>query len=449
MELDIKATLVLINETFTLFFVFPSIILLGIYLTIRLRVIQVSKLKMSFSNLLGKKSDCEGNMSHFEAISTVLAGNFGTGNISGMAVAIATGGPGALVWMWVMAFFGAAIQYASCVLGIKYRTKNEKSEYVGGPMYYLSKGLGYKKLAGLFAVLTLFGAITVGNLAQVNSMMLPLESRGIPPLLLGCIMALLVSIVLLGGMQRMAKFASLIVPLKAFMYLGTAFIIICLNWEKVLPAFILMMKSAIDPHAIAGGVLGGGIYKIIATGFDRGIFATDAGTGIVPILQAGARTSNPVVDGLVTLVAPFMVMIVCTTTGIILLISGAWQQPDLQSTNMVTYAFREGLGSQIGEYVVIVALILFGYTTILAWACCADRAIAYLQKGGSTAWFKYVYIAFIPIGTIVQVDLIWTMADICITAMLVTNVIGIAGLSKEVIDDSRVFLANEKLALSR
>ncbi len=439
MDFNFKELLEQINGYFTLFCVFPGMILLGLYLSLRLKCVQLVKLKHSFFHLLCQQKSSQGNISHFEAIASVLAGNFGTGNISGMAVALATGGPGALVWMWVMAFFGAAIQYASCVLGIKYRTKNEEGEYVGGPMYYLSKGLGYKSLAILFSIFTLCGAIAVGDFAQINSMCLPLTAFGIPPLASGLIMALLVGIVILGGFIRMAKLASLIVPFMAFLYLGTAFVIIFSNLPELFPALKLMFKSAINARAIEGGLLGLGVFKAITTGFDRGLFATDAGTGIVPILQAGARSHHHIVDGLVTLVTPFLVMIVCTTTGLVLLMTGAWQQADLQSTNMVTYAFNTGLGHISGSSIVMISLILFGYTTVMAWACCAERAASYLWGTKSGKWVKIVYIALIPLGALIRVDLAWILADICITAMLFTNIIGIAGLSREVIEDSREY----------
>lgn len=442
--MSIESGFKLFNEAFTLFCIFPAMILLGIYLTFHLKGVQIFKLKSSFSQLLKKKKSSEGNISHFEAISTVLAGNFGTGNISGMAVAVATGGPGALVWMWVMAFFGAVIQYASCLLGVKYRTKNENGEYVGGPMYYLSNGLGMGKIAIIFSLLTLFAAVAVGNFAQINSMTLPLKEIGMHPLICALIITGCVGAVVIGGMHRMARFASYVVPIKAFLYLLVALIILVLNSEKILPALQLMFESALNFPAATGGILGGGLSRVITTGFDRGIFATDAGTGIVPILQAGARTTHPVVDGLVTLVAPFMVMIICTMTGLILLISGAWQQPGLESTNMVIYAFRNGLGSDIGGIVVIVALLLFGYTTILAWACCAEKAAAYLWGARYGSWFKYLYVLLTPVGIWVHVDLVWTLADICITAMLAVNMIGIMKLSGEVIATSRDYFDREK-----
>lgn len=443
MNLDLSWFLKSLNETLTLFLVFPFIILLGLYLTYKLRCVQLSKIKDGFLFLLKKDKDKQGEISHYEAIAAVLAGNFGTGNISGMAVALSTGGPGALVWMWLMAFLGAAIQYASCMLGVKYRQKNEAGEFVGGPMYYLSNGLGFKKLGLIFACFTVLAALTVGNLAQVNSVILPLEKMGLSPFVCGVVIALFVGLVILGGIQRLASFASYIIPFKAVLYLGTALIIILLNLESVIPAFKLMFSAAFDFHSLVGGTLGYGVFKAITTGFDRGLFATDAGTGIVPILQASARTSNPVVDGLVTLVAPFLVMIVCTTTGLVLIITGAWQQPGLRSTNMVTYAFENGLNHQIGSYIVVIALLLFAYTTILAWAYCAEKAIGFISNAKQAARFKYFYILLIPFGTLIHVDLIWILADLSISLMLIVNLIGVTCLSREVIGDSRAYFLEE------
>lgn len=444
MNFYLKDILDQFNQAATLYIVFPFILLLGIYFTLRLKGFQISKIKISFANLLKQNKDGQGNISHFEAVSTVLAGNFGTGNISGMAVALTTGGPGALVWMWIMAFLGSAIQYASCVLGVKYRQKSSSGEYVGGPMYYISQGLGLHRLAKVFCLLTIFASITVGNFAQVNSMTLPLQHMGLNPGLCAVVLAGLIALVLIGGIQRIAMFASMVVPVKAFLYLAFAFIAVAINYEKIIPAFTLMFESAFDFKAAGGGLLGAGALKMITTGFNRSIFATDAGTGIVPIMQSGARTTHPVNDGLVTLVAPFLVMIVCTMTGLVLLTTGAWEL-DLQSTNMVTYAFSQGLGHWIGEYVVMIALLLFGFTTILAWAYCAEKAIAYLWGNRRSKWFNYAYIALIPVGAWVQVELVWTLADISITSMLLVNLVGITGLSKEVIEDSREFFKKRKV----
>lgn len=438
--MNIDTFLGIFNQSFTLFLVFPAIICLGIYLTVRLKCIQITKLTDSVSSLIRKDgTNHEGNISRFGALSAVLAGNFGTGNISGMAVAIAAGGPGALVWMWVMAFFGSIIQYASCLLSVSYRTRTLENEYVGGPMYYLRDGLGYKGLAVLFSLFTIFGSITVGNFAQINSVILPLQEMGLNPLHCSLFIAAFVGIVILGGIKRIASFASYIVPFKALLYLGTAGVIIALNYDKVMPAFDLMFRSAFDFSAAAGGFLGAGMLKAITTGFDRGLFATDAGTGIVPILQASSRSKHPVGDGIATLIAPLMVMIVCTATGLVLITTGAWEVAGLQSTNMVTHAFSHGLGSSLGYYIVVACLILFAYTTILAWAYCGEKALGFLIGAEKGYRFRWLYIVLIPLGTYIQVGMIWTLADISITFMLIANLIGIAKLSGQVIQSSRQY----------
>ena len=260
---------------------------------------------------------------------------------------------------------------------------------------------------------------------------------GLNPFICSLVIGAAVAVVILGGIRRIASFASYIVPFKALLYLGTAFLILALHADQILPAVELMFRAAFNYQSAMGGILGAGMLKAITTGFDRGLFATDAGTGIVPILQAGARSKDPVIDGIATLAAPLMVMIVCTTTGLVLLVTGAWQVPGLQSTNMVTHAFTTGLGSLIGSYIVIVALILFAFTTILAWAYCGEKALGYLIGSEKGRMFRIVYILLIPIGSMIHVGMIWTLADLAITCMVIANLIGVMGLSRDVIDSSR------------
>lgn len=436
--MDIKEILGQVNHAFTLYAIFPAIVLLGGYLTWRLKFPQATKLGLS-AKLMLQKSSGTGSISHYQAMSSVLAGNFGTGNISGIAIALTTGGPGALVWMWIMAFFGAAIQYASCYLGVKYRTQNEAREFSGGPMYYLSRGLGQKGLAIAFSVVTMLGAFTVGNLAQVHSISLPLKAAGLDPITTALIITISAFGVILGGIKRVARVASAIVPLKAVLYLGTGLVILAMHAEKVLPALSLMFHAAFDMKSAASGIVGFGIAQAISSGFDRGLFATDAGTGIVPILQSSARSQNPVLDGVVTLIAPFLVMTVCTMTGLVLIVTGACDI-GLKSTDMVTYAFETGLQSTFGFYVVMVSLMLFAYTTVIAWAYCGQKAMGFIWPKG-VKFFQYCYIAAIPIGGLLHVDLIWGLADMCISLMLLINVIGVAMLSKEVITASRNYFA--------
>lgn len=443
MEISLHRVLTLINEGFTFYVIFPGIALLGFYLSIKLRFLQFSKLKMSLRTLMKKDDSKESGITHYQALASVLAGNIGTGNISGMAIALCTGGPGALVWMWIIAFLGAAIQYGSCILGVKYRETNAKGEIVGGPMYYIGKGLNNKRLAKLFAVFLILGALTIGNFAQVNSMVLPLEKLGIPALVTALGTVVLVGLVILGGVQRFAKLSSSVVPIMAIIYFGSALVILGINYEKILPTFLLMFKAAFAPSAVVGGTLGYGLVKTITTGFDRGIFATDAGTGIVPILQAGTKSNSAVLNGVTTLIAPVLVMIVCTTTGLVLMVTGAWPS-GLQSTNLVTAAFENGLGTALGRSVVVISLFLFAYTTILAWACCAERAVDYLTSPRWIKPFRYFFLATIPIGAIANVELVWLLADIAISLMLTANMIGVARLSKEVIADSNAYFEQEK-----
>lgn len=439
--MEIKTLIEGFNKFFTLYLVFPAVVLLGLYLTIKLRCIQLSKLNLSFKYLISKEEKTVGSISHYQAISAVLAGNLGAGNIPGMAVAIATGGPGALVWMWIMAFLGAAIQYSSCLLGGMFSQLNSNQERVGGPMYYLLEGVKSRYLAVLFSLFTILGAITVGNIAQVNSVLLPLTEVGIPPFCTVGAIALMTGLVLLGGIQRFAKVVSSLVPLMAILYLGATILILALNLGKIWPALKLMLSHAFDYSSIIGGTLGFGTFKAITAGFDRGLFATDAGTGLVPILQSSARGKHPVINGVVTLIAPFLVMTVCTGTGLVLIITDAWLESGLISTNMVTYAFNKGLNHSYGSYIVMTALVMFAFTTILAWANCAEKAIGFLGGLKLAHYFRYFFICFIPIASFVPVDLVWILSDISISLMLFTNLIGVICLSNHVIAESNQFFS--------
>ncbi len=401
-------------------------------------------MKLSILSLFKSADKGEGNISHYEAVSAVVAGNLGTGNISGMAIALTMGGPGSLVWMWVMAFLGSIIQYSSCFLAIKYRIQNASGEYVGGPMYYLKNGLGLKKLSICFAVFTLIAAVLVGNFAQVNSAILPLKTLGVNPLLCALAIMVMVAFVILGGMQRVAKVASSIVPAMALLYIGAGLVILFFYRGQVGSAFLLMGKSAFQFSSFAGGALGFGLMKALSTGFERGIFATDAGTGIVPILQSGARSNHPAVDGVVTLVAPFLVMLICTMTGLILIVTGAFEVSGLQSTNMVVFAFQKVFGGFLGMAIVFFSLFLFAYTTILAWGSCGEKAVEFLWNKKKAKLFQYLYLILIPVGALARVDLIWALADFSIALMLLSNLFGIAGLSGEVIQGSTQFFQKQK-----
>lgn len=444
MELSFAHLFEVLNRYFTLYCIFPSIVLLGLYLTVKLRFVQITKIKLSFTSLFNKEEEQEGSISHFQAVASVLASNFGTGNISGMAVALTVGGPGALLWMWVMAFLGSAIQFASCYLGVKYRSQTDKGEFVGGPMYYLSRGLRQKKLAIAFCLFVIAAAFAVGGLVQVNSITLPLEKLGIAPWISGVTIAFFVALVVLGGAARIANVSAAVVPFMALLYLGGALFILGIYREQLPSALHLVFTSAFSGISAAGGVLGFTIMKAISTGFDRAIFATDAGTGTVPLLQSGAKTKSPIIDGVVSLVAPLLVMIVCTATALVLIVTGATAQPGLESTNMVTFAFSTVFGHTWGLIIVFIALILFGYTTTIAWASCLERAIHFLFGQKAVKWALFLYILSVPLGAFLKVGMVWIFADLALTAMVICNLIAVAGLSQEVIAEHRRFFGRHK-----
>ncbi|NGX61006.1 MAG: Amino-acid carrier protein AlsT [Chlamydiae bacterium] len=432
------------NEFFTLFFVFPALLLLGIYLTWRLKFIQITKMGAAFSLVFkkGEKGE-EGDITHYQAVSTVLASNFGTGNISGMAVALSVGGPGALVWMWVMCFLGSIVQFANCLLGVKYRKKLESGEHVGGPMYYFCEGMGLKSLGTAYSLIVIIAAFAVGNFVQVNSLALPLAEMGVPGWVVGGVLSVLVALVVVGGMGRVAKVSAAVVPVMGLLYFGAALVVLVLFADQLPTAIVTLFRSAFGGSSLLGGAMGFTVLKSLTTGFDRAIFATDAGTGTAPMLQSGAKTKDPVIDGIVSLVAPFMVMIVCSVTALVLLVSGVPAEPGLQSTGLILHAFHKGIGQTFGSTIVITALVLFGYTTILTWATCLDRAIIYLWGPSWTRPFRLLYILVVPLGALMRVDLVWILADLSLTSLLLLNLIGVTSLSREVIADSNRFFRPE------
>lgn len=425
-----------LNELITLYVVIPLFLIIGVYLSLRLRFPQITKLKFALRQLLAKNENEEGSISNFEAISTVLAGNLGTGNISGMAIALASGGPGAIVWMWLMAFLGMIIKYACCLLAIKYRHLNTQNEWVGGPMYYLREGLKAPRTAAFFSIFAITSAFTVGNFVQVNSLTLPLAQTGIPPLIIGIVFACFTALIVIGGLKRVATFVTKVVPGMTLLYLVAALVILVRYYDQLPQAFSLIFQAAFSPSAIGGGIFAHTFMRTLTVGFNRGIFATDAGLGMEGVLQSSARTKDPRAEGLVAMTAPVVVMIVCTITSLVLIVTGAWQVPGLHSTNMCTWAFREGLGTGMAELIITTCLILFSLTTIIAWAFCAEKAVEYLFGLSAISKFNWLFILCIPFGAIADVHFVWAIADLSVILMLCTNMVGIVGLIKQVVRDS-------------
>lgn len=423
----------------------PLILLIGVYFSHKLRCVHLSSLYNSLL-LLTKptKSTDNKNISSFLALSTILGGNLGTGNISGVAVAITTGGPGSLLWMSVIILVTSIIKYVSCFLGIKYRVKNKNGYYCGGPMYYLKNGASSPILAILFALSLIFSAITVGNLVQVNSLTLPiLEHSFIHPFFYGCAIAVIVLLVTLGGLQWFTSVITKLVPLMATLYLLACAYILITHHNDLVSAISLIFDSAFTIPTVSGGVMGYGVLHFLSgvkVGFSRGIFATDIGLGLEAIVHSSVQNQSnddkfAMEQSIISVLSPFIVMLVCIITGLVLIVTGVWNNPNLESTNMCFAAFNAGIpDAKVSGYIMLVILFCFAFTTILTWMFCGNKAIEYIfpnNKHAMLAW-KVFFILLLPIGSITQVGQLWKMADVAISLMLILNIYGVVKLFKEI-----------------
>lgn len=431
-----------LKESLSLFVTVPAIIVAGIYFSWVLRGVQFTHLKKALMLISPKKK--EGGISSFGAVSAVLGGNLGTGNVAGVAVALSMGGPGALFWMWVMAFLTASIKYAECFLGVTYRTKNEQGEYVGGPMYYL-KAIGYPKIAKFFCLFTVLAALTGGTLVQVNSLSLPLAQAGYNPLIMGVFMAVLVAATVFGGMKRFTLVVSSVVPVMAVAYIGACLYVVGVHFEKLPDAFMLIVRSAFGFEPIIGGFAGCAAFQAMRTGFDRALFATESGLGLASILHSPVTSPSPtypnaVAQGIISIFSPIVVVIVTSLTGLVLLVTNVWQDTSLISTNQCTQAFCVGFNWDGAGYVVLVTLFFFAFTTTLAWAFCADKAVEFVFGRKGVRPFQIFLVAIVPVGAVLSVSFVWWLMDICLNVMLFLNLIGIFLLRKEIIKTAKEHL---------
>jgi len=415
----------------TLGIIFPIVIGVGGYFSTRLGFLQVTQLKKAASLVTLKER--KGGISSFGAMAAILGGNLGTGNISGVAVAMMTGGPGALFWMWVMAILASITKYVGCFLGVHFQVKNARGEWEGGPMYYLKEGLKSKLLARLFCIFTITSALTVGNLVQVHALSLPVSELNFNPLLFGIFLAILVGGVLFGGMRRFAHVVSALVPLMAIAYVGTCLTILVMFRHEILPSLALIVRSAFAFEPIGGGSLG--FLLAIRSGFDRGLFATDSGLGLAPILHASVydpdkRHDNRHTQGLISVLSPMIVMIVCTVTGLVLLTTKAFTHTELPSTTMCMEAFRTGFNSFWAGHIVSITLFFFAFTTILTWNFCANRAVEFLFGIRFVTPFQWLFICLVPVGAFLHEGAVWTFADFSTNLMFIINMIGVFFLSK-------------------
>lgn len=429
----------------------PLLILLsgtGLYLTLRLGFIQIRYLPRALGYLFKKDKGGKGDVSSFAALCTALAATIGTGNIVGVATAVQAGGPGAIFWMWLVALLGMATKYAECLLAVKYRVRDKNGFMAGGPMYYIERGLGIKWLAKLFA---LFGVMVaffgIGTFPQVNAITYAMQDTfNVPVLVTAIIVTLLVGLIILGGVKRIATASSVIVPFMAILYVTTSLVIILLNIEKVPDAISLIIYSAFDPQAALGGVVGFTVMKAIQSGVARGIFSNESGLGSAPIAAAAAQTREPVRQGLISMTGTFLdTIIVCTMTGIVLVLTGAWNNPELAGATVTNYAFAQGLGTSIGATIVTVGLLFFAFTTILGWCYYGERCFVYLVGIRGVKLYRLAYIVLVGLGSFLHLNLIWIIADIVNGLMAFPNLIALIGLRKVVIEETKDYFQRLKI----
>ncbi|BBF04920.1 TPA: alanine/glycine:cation symporter family protein [Haemophilus influenzae] len=429
----------------------PLLILLsgtGLYLTLRLGFIQIRYLPRALGYLFKKDKGGKGDVSSFAALCTALAATIGTGNIVGVATAVQAGGPGAIFWMWLVALLGMATKYAECLLAVKYRVRDKNGFMAGGPMYYIERGLGIKWLAKLFA---LFGVMVaffgIGTFPQVNAITHAMQDTfNIPVLVTAIIVTLLVGLIILGGVKRIATASSVIVPFMAILYVTTSLVIILLNIEKVPDAILLIIDSAFDPQAALGGAVGLTVMKAIQSGVARGIFSNESGLGSAPIAAAAAQTREPVRQGLISMTGTFLdTIIVCTMTGIVLVLTGAWNNPELAGATVTNYAFVQGLGTSIGATIVTVGLLFFAFTTILGWCYYGERCFVYLVGIRAIKIYRLTYIILVGLGAFLHLNLIWIIADIVNGLMAFPNLIALIGLRKVVVEETKDYFQRLKI----
>ena len=415
----------------------------GIYLTIGLRFLSIRKLGYGFKLLWqGRKhSSEEGDITPFNALMTALSATVGTGNIVGVAGAIAIGGPGAVFWMWVTALFGMASKYTSCTLTLKFRTMHPDGSVSGGPMYTLWHGLNMKGLAILFATFTLIASFGIGNMVQANSVagglayLSPAAAEN--KLLIGVVMAILVGLVIIGGIKRIAKVASRIVPFMAIVYCGAALVILLMNFTHIPAAFITIFKHAFGLEAAGGGALGAAIQYGVA----RGVFSNEAGLGSAPMAHAAARTKEPVREGLVAMMGPFIdTIVICTMTALVIVIMGTWgdaRPAGLNGAALSAHAFTKAIGAG-GGYIVGFGLVFFAFSTIIAWSYYGDRSAEFLFGERAVLPYRMIYTVLVVIGAYVPLKLVWNFADIANILMAIPNLISLlllAGLVKKLTNE--------------
>ena len=439
------------------------ILLSGLFLTVRLKGVQFRKLPHAFKKMFAnEKSGQHGEVSSFAALCTALSATIGTGNIVGVATAVVAGGPGALFWMWLAALVGMATKYSECLLSVKYRQVTEDGHIIGGPFYYIEKGMGskFKWLAKIFAVFGVcVGLMGIGTFTQVNGIASAVNNFfdannswtvsifGIDyswtVVIAAIVVAFFVALVIIGGIKRISSVAQVIVPFMAITYVILAVLIIGFNITKVPGAFATIVKSAFGVRAAAGGALGA-MMVAMQNGIARGIFSNEAGLGSAPIAAAAAHTDEPAKQGLISMLGTFIdTIIICTMTGLAIVITGAWDM-GLQGVAVTTKAFQIGLPfpGEVASFLLMICLIFFAFTTILGWDYYSEKCLEYLTGGrmGIVKAYRWVYIACVFFGPFMTISAVWTIADIFNGLMGIPNLIALLALNGVVVMETKKYL---------
>ncbi len=442
----------------------PLLVLLvgtGFYLTFLLRGIQFRELGHSLYLALIQREEKggEGDISHYQALMTALAATVGTGNIAGVAAAISIGGPGALFWMWITGLVGMATKYSEAGLGVRYRVSDERGEMAGGPMYYLSRGIGGnlgKFLGGLFALFAAVAAFGIGNMVQSNSVADALQSSfGVSPTITGLVIAVLAGMVILGGIKSIGRFTGLFVPIMIALYMLGAIVVLAINWRGIDDIFFYVLRDAFRPSAAVGGFAGASLMMAIQMGVSRGVFSNESGLGTGAIAAAAAKTTEPVTQALVSMTQTFIdTIVVCSLTGFTIIATGAWMQVDpttgtgYTGAPLTVQAFSTGLPGTWGGSIVSIGLALFAFSTILGWSYYGEKCIEYLVGSWAILPYRILFILASFVGAWVLTlsstggfDLVWGFADVMNGAMAFPNLVGLLLLSGVVARETKSYLA--------
>lgn len=429
----------------------PLLLLTGLYLTVVLRGLQFTQLWRSLwlALVIRKETDAEGDISHFQALMTALAATVGTGNIVGVATAIALGGPGAVFWMWMTGLVGMATKYSEALLSVKYRIVDERGQQSGGPMYYLARGITNRPLGRtlgfLFALFAAVAAFGIGNMVQSNSVADAVNgSFGVPTWITGLVMAGLAGAVILGGIQSIGKFTAVFVPVMIVAYMIGAGIIVIIHIERVPEAFGLIFGNAFAPTSAVGGFAGATVRAGIQYGVARGIFSNESGLGSAGIAAAAAQTRHPVSQALVSMTQTFIdTIVVCTFTAVAILSTDAWKSGE-NGASLTQMAFRDGMPGEWGGIIVAVSLSMFAFSTILGWSYYGERCIEYLLGAKAILPYRIVFVAATFFGAVRTLDFVWGVSDVMNGLMALPNLVGLLLLSGVIVRETRSYFADQK-----